>query len=127
MSLNEQQVFWKEKYAKDYISKNSNYVLEGGIKCWAQMLQRAEKVECLLECGSNIGKNINILNHVLPTAKKSIIEISPDAYKIVTGKYELEQSFNGPIVESAFDKEQFDLVFTMGVLIHIHPDDLLAN
>jgi 2-polyprenyl-3-methyl-5-hydroxy-6-metoxy-1,4-benzoquinol methylase len=39
----------------------------------------------------------------------------------------IEQSFNGPIVQSNFEKEHFDLVFTMGVLIHIHPDDLLTN
>ena len=127
MQKNEQQVFWKEKYARDYISKNSNYALEGGIKCWAQMLQRAEKISSLLECGSNIGKNINILNHVLPSVEKSIIEISPDAYKIVTDKYKLKNSFNGPIVESDFDLAGFDLVFSMGVLIHIHPNDLLAN
>ena len=126
MSLNEQQLFWKEKYAKEYISKNSNYSLDSGIKCWAKMLERAEGISSLLECGSNIGKNIGLLSHVLPTASKSIIEISPDAYKIVTSKYEIDQSFNGPIVQSAF-KGQFDLVFTMGVLIHIHPDDLLAN
>lgn len=126
MSLNEQEIFWKEKYAKEYINKVRNYSLEGGIKCWAKMLERAHGIYTLLECGSNIGKNIGLLSHVLPTASKSIIEISPDAYKIVTSKYEIDQSFNGPIVQSAF-KGQFDLVFTMGVLIHIHPDDLLAN
>ena len=91
------------------------------------MLQRAEKIEKLLECGSNIGKNINILNHILPSASKSLIEISPDAYKIVTSHYQIDKSFNGPIVESQFGKEEFDLVFTMGVLIHIHPKDLLQN
>jgi pseudaminic acid biosynthesis-associated methylase len=127
MTLNEQQVFWKEKYAKEYISKNSNYSLEGGIKCWAKMLERADRIETVLECGSNIGKNIGLLNHVLPSAAKSIIEISPDAFKVVTSKYELEHSFNGPIIESSFGATQFDLVFTMGVMIHIHPDDLLAN
>jgi hypothetical protein len=59
------------------------------------MLERAEGVGSLLECGSNIGKNIGILNHVLPSASKSIIEISPDAYGIVTSRYHIEQSFNG--------------------------------
>jgi pseudaminic acid biosynthesis-associated methylase len=126
MSLNEQQVFWKEKYSKDYISKNSSYELDGGIKCWAKMLERAEPISSILECGSNIGKNIKILNHVLPSASKSIIEISPDAYEIVTSNYSLNKSFNGPILESSFH-EKFDLVYTMGVLIHIHPNDLLAN
>jgi pseudaminic acid biosynthesis-associated methylase len=127
MNLNEQQVFWKEKYSKEYISKNSSYTLDDGVKCWSQMLQRANGISTILECGSNIGKNIGILNHVLPSASKSIIEISPDAYEIVTSRYDLAQSFNGPILASSLEKESFDLVFTMGVLIHIHPDDLHAN
>lgn len=127
MNLNEQQVFWKEKYSKEYISRNSNYTLDDGIKCWSKMLQRANGVNAILECGSNIGKNINILNHVLPSSSKSIIEISPDAYEIVKSRYQLAQSYNGPILESSFEKESFDLVFTMGVLIHIHPNDLLDN
>lgn len=126
MNLNEQEVFWKEKYANEYIRNNSNYAVEDGIKCWAKMLERTKKINSILECGSNIGKNINLLNHVLPSASKSIIEISKEAYSIVTNKYQLLQSFNGPIVESSF-KEKFDLVFAMGVLIHIHPDDLLNN
>jgi pseudaminic acid biosynthesis-associated methylase len=127
MNLNEQQVFWKEKYSKEYISKNSSYSLDEGVKCWAQMLKATSGVKSILECGSNIGKNIGLLNHVLPSASKSIIEISPDAYGIVTSRYQLAQSFNGPIVASSFQKQSFDLVFTMGVLIHIHPDDLLQN
>jgi pseudaminic acid biosynthesis-associated methylase len=126
MSSNEQQIFWKEKYSKEYIDKNSNYALEGGIKCWSKMLERTEQVNSILECGSNIGKNINLLNHILPSAAKSIIEISKDAYKIVTSKYEINLAFNGSILESSF-KEKFDLVFTMGVMIHIHPNDLLDN
>lgn len=126
MSLNDQELFWKEKYSKEYIRKNSNYQLDDGIKCWAKMLKRADLINSILECGSNIGKNIGILNYLKPSASKSIIEISPDAYKVVTSKYTLSDSFNGPILESSFQKT-FDLVFTMGVLIHIHPDDLLDN
>ena len=34
--------------------------------------------------------------------------------------------FHGSIGDSHF-KEKFDLVFTVGVLIHIHPKDLLKN
>jgi len=125
--LNEQQIFWQKEYAKEYLTKNDNFDLEAGIKCWAKMLERAEPVESLLECGSNIGRNIGFLNYVLPLCKKSIIEISPEAYSIVTSRHHIDQSFNGPIVESSFAKESFDLVYTIGVLIHIHPDDLLAN
>ncbi|HMK04892.1 MAG TPA: pseudaminic acid biosynthesis-associated methylase [Ferruginibacter sp.] len=127
MTTNEQQLFWKEQYAKDYISKNDNYDLEGGLKCWATMLNSVGKINSLLECGSNVGKNIRVLNNLLPETSKSIIEISPDAYKIVTDRYSFDKTFNGSILDSAYEEKAFDLVFTMGVLIHIHPRDLLSN
>lgn len=47
------------------------------------------------------------------------------AFEFVTQKYSLDQAFNGPIENSSFDNGTFDLVFTMGVMIHIHPDNLM--
>ena len=67
------------------------------------------------------------LDEVIPNSKKSIIEISKMAYDYATSHYSIDKSFNGSIVESNFAHNSFDLVYTMGVLIHIHPDDLLAN
>lgn len=90
------------------------------------MLDKVEGIETVLECGCNIGRNICFLNEVLPTATKSIIEISRPAFEFVTRQYKLDSSFNGSIEEADFDKT-FDLVFTMGVLIHVHPDNLLTN
>lgn len=125
--MNEQQNFWGQEYADEYVRKNSIFNWEMGIKGWAQMVNRASNIQSVLECGCNIGRNINILNHLLPDAEKSIIEISKVAFDIATTKYELKNAYNGPIVNANFQKGAFDLVFSMGVLIHIHPDDLLAN
>ena len=91
------------------------------------MLSKAEVVNSYLECGSNIGRNISFLQTVLPNAQKAIIEISPDAYQITVSRYNPQHSFNGAILESDFNDESFNLVYTMGVLIHIHPEDLLDN
>lgn len=127
MVLNEQQKFWQNEYAEEYIKKNSEFDLHTGIKGWSTILNRTSNISSVLECGCNIGRNINFLNHVLPNASKSIIEISPKAYDIVTNQYKIEKSFNGPILDSKFEKNTFDLTFTTGVLIHIHPDDLVQN
>ena len=91
------------------------------------MLNKAEKIESLLECGCNIGRNIDFLENVLPNSSKSIIELSNEAYEKVTSKFNLENSFNGSILDSTFKLNSFDLVFICGVLIHIHPDDVLDN
>lgn len=127
MAMNEQQEFWANQYAQDYIKKNASFDRDSGIACWKQMLRSAAKIDSVLECGCNIGRNIDFLNAVLPDARKSIIEISKPAFDYVTGKYVLNKAFNGPIVDSEFSDGSFDLAFTIGVMIHIHPDDLLAN
>ena len=125
--LSEQQEFWANRYAGDYIKKNSSFDQKTGVEGWSIMLRKAEGINSILECGSNIGRNIGFLNDLLPQASKSIIEISVPAYEFVTKHYNIDRSFNGPIVSSDFEPESFDLTFTCGVLIHIHPDDLLAN
>ena len=125
--MNEQQNFWANSYAEDYIRKNSAFDKKLGAECWELMLSKADGITSILECGCNIGRNIGFLNEVLPEASKSIIEISKPAYDFVTHQYHLHKTFNGAIVDSNFATGEFDLVFTMGVLIHIHPDDLLAN
>lgn len=124
--MNEQQQFWANDYAQDYIRKNSQFDRQRGIEAWQKMLAKSEDIGSILECGCNIGRNIDFLNAVLPDAPKSIIEISKPAYDFVTHQHKLDKAFNGPIEESAFP-DRFDLVFTIGVLIHIHPDNLLTN
>ena len=124
--MNDQQKFWANQYAEAYIQKNSQFDHELGSTAWKIMLKNVAGIESILECGCNIGRNIQFLNTVIPTAQKSIIEISEPAYKFVTQQYTLDKTFNGSIETSNF-KDVFDLVFTIGVLIHIHPDDLLHN
>lgn len=125
--MNEQQNFWAKSYAEDYIKKNNVFDQKLGAKCWENMLSNAEGITSILECGCNIGRNIGFLNVILPDASKSIIEISEPAYNYVSSHFNLEKTFNGAIVNSNFTEREFDLVYTMGVLIHIHPDDLLTN
>jgi pseudaminic acid biosynthesis-associated methylase len=127
--MNEQQAFWKETYTDEYMKRNSNFDFDLAIEAWNIILKKADKesINSVLECGSNIGRNINFLNTVLPNAKKSIIEIAVDPYNFITTQYKIDLSFNGSILESNFEKESFDLVFTNGVLIHIHPDEVINN
>jgi pseudaminic acid biosynthesis-associated methylase len=125
--MNEQQNFWKNSYATDYINKNSDFDIPTGIDAWNNMLSKVDKNKLnngLLECGCNIGKNLDFLTHIIPEVPKSIIEISEPAYNYVVEKFNLESHFNGAIEDSKFESNKFDLVFSMGVLIHINPDNL---
>ena len=40
---------------------------------------------------------------------------------------DIQNSFNGSIIDSELNRYTFDLAFTIGVLIHIHPDHLIEN
>ena len=80
ITLNEQEQFWAHTYANDYIKKNSSFDLKNGIDAWKKMTLKIPKYpRNILECGCNIGRNINYLNKVYPYANKSIIEISKPA------------------------------------------------
>lgn len=124
--MNEQQNFWANDYAREYIRKNSEFDQRLGIEAWKTMLARADSISSILECGCNIGRNVGFLNAAMPTAKKSVIEISKPAFDFVTSHHSLAEAFHGSIEASDLNGP-FDLVFTIGVLIHIHPDHLLAN
>jgi len=125
--MNEQETFWRQQYAAEYARKNASFDQALGVRGWQEMLRKTQAVHSILECGSNIGGNIGFLNECLPHASKSIIELNPAAYAVVSQTYQLAHAFNGTILESDFPTDSFDLVFTRGVLIHIHPDDLAAN
>lgn len=122
-----QEEFWSKEYADEYIERNSNFDINSGVEAWSKILKNTHGINSLLECGCNIGRNIELLNHYLPDTKKSIIELSPTPYEIVTKKYNFEHSVNSSILEADLPNNYFDLVFTTGVLIHIHPDKLLEN
>lgn len=125
--MNEQQKFWANTYADEYIKKNSQFDGEKGVAAWKLMLTNIKPISSILECGCNIGRNIDFLNEVYPLASKSIIEISKPAFEFVTSSHKLSLAFNGAIEDANFKEASFDLVFTIGVLIHIHPENLLKN
>ena len=120
--------FWKNDVTKSYINNNKKFDQQLGVKAWNKMLKKIkhDEINSLLECGSNIGRNINFLNEVLPHSTKSIIEFAKVPYDIVTNKFELKSKYFGPIKNASFSTK-FDLVFTSGVLIHIDPTELMEN
>ena len=98
-----------------------------GARAWAQMLRTTEgEITDFLECGCNIGRNLEQIARVLPDARPSVIEISEPAIEFVRSRHLLRHAVHGPILDAPLPAGGFDLVFTMGVLIHIHPDRLLA-
>lgn len=129
MSFNSnQEKFWAKDYADEYISKNLNFDHNLGAEAWKLILNKvSNNISNYLECGCNIGRNITQLKLAYPSYNPSVIEISDPAFNYVTSKYSFEYAFKGAILDSNFEDKLFDLVFTMGVLIHINPGQLLDH
>lgn len=122
---NEQETFWKHTISNEYIADNSNYDLESGLTGWKVVLDKLPVADLvsILELGCNVGRNLGILRNLFPDISLNAVEINAQALKVADMNYNLDSKFAGSISAYKTNK-MFDLVFTSGVLIHIHPDNL---
>jgi pseudaminic acid biosynthesis-associated methylase len=125
---NQQEDFWMNRITESYIRDNTIFDESLGLKAWEKILYKVDKsnIDSYLDCGSNIGRNIRFLNQLLPSASANIIELAEEPYNTCTTQFKIDQSFLGPIKNASF-QTQFDFVFSSGVLIHVHPDDLINS
>ena len=99
-------------------------------KMWARILNSISDAppNSILEVGANAGVNLRALAELVSS---SLYAVEPNAQ----ARYELAKSeiipaehiFDGIASSLPFGNQTIDFVFTSGVLIHVHPDDLLAS
>lgn len=120
-NINYQQKYWKNNLA--YIKRNKNFDDKLGGKVWYSLL-KDKNIDTILECGSNIGRNLKQINKSFPNKKLSFIEINKKAYQACLLNKNIVSSFNESIENCKINSNEFDLVFTSGVLIHIDKKNL---
>jgi pseudaminic acid biosynthesis-associated methylase len=125
---NPQEYFWKSIITESYAQDNSVFNEQLGLNAWERILSKIDKssISSYLDCGSNMGKNIAFLEKMLPAATANIIELAQGPHDKCLKDFQIENSFLGPIKDAKFESKH-DLVFTIGVLIHINPEDLLES
>lgn len=133
--MNTKQIeFWSGDFGKAYTDRNTSdpikwnnwYKLQFGVskdELNDNFLGHLERDIKVLEVGCNIGQQLSALQRLGFT---NLYGIELQAYAVEKAK---EQTKNINIIQgSGFDipfrNGYFDLVFTNGVLIHIHPDNL---
>lgn len=121
----EQEAFWNGEFGREYIYRNqlTPDMLASRLALWAGILRHCRlKLSSILELGANVGINLHALRLLNPHALMTGVEINPEAAEL------LRQWGQAQVVEaSLFDfkpEQRWDLVFTSGVLIHLHPDKL---
>ena len=120
---------WRNDFGNAYIERNE--VTDSNIqqreKVWSKILNEvhAAKPQSILEVGSNIGLNMRALKNVTK-ADLFAIEPNPKARERMLKDQVLDANhiLDGSAFSLPFADASKDLVFTCGVLIHIHPDDL---
>lgn len=121
--LTPQEKFWLGEFGDEYIGRNRSEILRAAnLAFWADVLRRTPGAESFLEFGANIGLNLRAMAELVPGAKLTGVEINVEAAAILKDWGGAEVRV-GPIREFVSDK-RWDMVFTKGVLIHLHPDSL---
>jgi pseudaminic acid biosynthesis-associated methylase len=126
----EQLEFWRGQFGDDYIDRNAATMstMRSRIAMWATILgaTAGDPPRQILEVGSNIGNNLRALRS-LTDAELFAVEPNDRARSMliddgIVPESNVMDAMAGdiPLADGAVD-----LAFTSGVLIHIHPDDLL--
>lgn len=126
--MNEQEDFWANSIAQDYMRANSSFNVPLGIEAWKKMISSIDisSLGSFLECGCNIGRNLHSLKNLVPNADSAVIEINKEALHLALRDYKIAEFFHGSIKDAKLSRK-FNLVFTCGVLIHVNPLDLLVT
>ena len=124
-----QAEFWQGDFGNCYIDRNLSppEQLQARRMMWAAILSHTLSAppQTILEVGANIGNNLRSLRS-LTSARFLALEPNDKARQrlIDDGVLKAEDVRGGLAAEIDFPDGAADLVFTSGVLIHIHPDQL---
>lgn len=115
--------FWAGEFGDEYIDRNNaEKLLKSNVEFFYKALKEVPILDNLIELGANIGLNISALQYIYD-ADCHAVEINEKAFNQLVKVADVAYNCN------LFDSRvagQYDLAFTKGVLIHIHPDDLKA-
>ena len=119
--LSDQEKFWQGSFGTDYIDRNkSNQLLSANISMFSKIFNSIQSISSVIEFGCNVGMNLRALRRIFPDLPLTGIDINEDAIRHVN-EWGGAKGLLGSIVDLSLT-ERYDLTFTKGVLIHIHPD-----
>ena len=121
----EQEKVWKGNFGDSYTSRtsvNTKKQVASNISLFNHAIKNVSNLSSIIEFGCNFGLNLHALRELLPESKITGIEINDSSADIVDA-WGGAEVIRGSISDVIIDKK-FDMSFTKGVLIHIHPDKL---
>ena len=113
---------WAGDFGDQYVERNRD-AETGRQAFWEEQLTRLG-VRSVLEVGCNIGGNLRWIAEVVGAENVAGVDVNEKALEILRERVPGVDARLAPARGLPFDDGQFDLVFTTGVLIHQHPDEL---
>lgn len=120
----EQEKFWAGEFGDNYISRNQGQnLIASNTAIFARIFQHLySRISSVLEFGANIGMNMHAIRNLLPQTDLSCIEINATAVEHLQKIPDLTVHHQSILTFLA--PQQYDFVFSKGVLIHIDPNEL---
>ena len=116
--------YWTSAFGDAYIDRNDGEAHALRRPFFEELLQRSPGVESILEVGCNVAWNLKVLGDIRPRLVLAGVEPNARALQIAQARYPGLDLRAGSAFGLPFAGESFDLVMTVGVLIHIAPTDL---
>ena len=120
--LTEQEQFWKGDFGSQYVARN-RVDWKARVPFWTDIIDRT-KPRSILEVGCGSGWNLRAMRHVDPSIAVRGVEINQHALQEAAdvGLFVAEASVFD--LQTEWPESGFDLVATVGCLIHISPADI---
>ena len=131
--LNEtdQLQLWRSEFGRSYIERNApdEKTLASLERMWKRMLELAVPPPArILEVGCNIGLNLRALRRFTEAELFAVEPNSAAREHVIADKVlSADHIYDGSAARLPLSNHAVDLAFTMGVMIHIHPDNLAAS
>jgi pseudaminic acid biosynthesis-associated methylase len=116
------EALWSGDFGNDYVERNLRAYHERG-DFWTSLLTTMRPAS-VLEVGSNVGGNLQWVTQVVPPEQVVGIDVNRMALQELQERLPGVRGVESSARELPFDDRSFELVFTMGVLIH-QPDESL--
>ncbi|HCM37629.1 TPA: hypothetical protein DIS61_03205 [Patescibacteria group bacterium] len=114
-----QLAYWQGTFGNEYIKRNSDLSrFRKRAAFFKSVFRDFPDIKSILEVGCNIGGNLDVLHKINPDFK--LMGLEPNKIAVATARKLVPSAriFEKSIFDSTW-KNAFDLVFTIGVLIHI--------
>jgi pseudaminic acid biosynthesis-associated methylase len=115
---------WAGEFGDAYVERNREAARHRG-PFWRALLQECPASR-VLEVGCNLGANLAVVAQVDPALELWGIDVNEKALGLLRAEVPAVNAVRAPARELPFRDRWFDLVFTMGVLIHQPPEALTA-